>query len=163
MSLARLAATRLLRPFAWPTTLAPSPPPLMALCSAAASDLTGKNCAACEGGLPTLTADEVHTLLPAIPDWSLVQSDGPDAPPSYLRRLFRAKNFAKALAVCQALGDVAESEGHHPDLHLTSYNRLAVHISTHSVQGLTENDFILAAKIDALDLSPYLSKRPPSP
>ena len=67
-----------------------------------------------------------------------------------LRQEFLMKDFLAAVRFMQAIAQVAETEDHHPDIHLTGYRRLSIELSTHSIGGLSENDFILAAKIDAL-------------
>lgn len=71
---------------------------------------------------------------------------------------WKTKGFKSALALFGRIGEIAESEGHHPDLHLTSYNNVCVELSTHAVRGLTENDFIMAAKINELDVTDLLKK-----
>jgi 4a-hydroxytetrahydrobiopterin dehydratase len=109
-----------------------------------ATELTSKHCVACEGGIPPLAADEVRRYLEAVPDWKLA-SDG-----KRIRREWRVKDFLTVLDFFQRIGAIAEQEDHHPDLHVTGYRNVAVEISTHAVGGLTENDFILAAKIDRL-------------
>jgi 4a-hydroxytetrahydrobiopterin dehydratase len=110
----------------------------------AASELTRQHCKPCEGGVPPLSRAEVQERLPAVPQWRL--SD--DA--KRLRHEWRVKDFATALDFFQRVGQLAEAENHHPDLHLTGYRNAALELSTHAVGGLTENDFILAAKIDLL-------------
>jgi len=109
-----------------------------------ASELTGKHCKPCEGGVPPLAPDQVRELLAALPGWKL-GADG-----KRIRREWRMKDFAAALAFFNDVGPIAESEDHHPDLHLTGYRNVAIEMSTHAVGGLTENDFILAAKIDQI-------------
>src|SRR5262245_22421538 len=109
-----------------------------------ATHLAKMKCQPCEGGIPALTADEIKKLHPGIAQW-LVSADGKS-----LRREWRVKDFPTALDFFRRVGDVAEAEGHHPDLHLTGYRNVAIELSTHAVGGLTENDFILAAKIDQL-------------
>jgi 4a-hydroxytetrahydrobiopterin dehydratase len=79
-----------------------------------------------------------------VPQWRL-SDDG-----KRIRRDWRVKDFATALDFFRRVGEVAESEDHHPDLHLTGYRNVVLELSTHAVGGLTENDFILAAKIDQL-------------
>jgi 4a-hydroxytetrahydrobiopterin dehydratase len=108
------------------------------------TELTSKKCAACEGGGPKLTPEQVNELLAAVPQWRLSPDGG------RISRTWRAKDFLDGLNFFQAVGQLAEDEGHHPDLHLTDYRNLAIEVWTHAVGGLTENDFILAAKIDAL-------------
>ncbi len=112
--------------------------------TSAASDLSQKHCKPCEGGVPALSADEVKALLPGVPAWRLT-ADG-----KHIRREWRVKDFLTALDFFRRVGDLAQSEDHHPDLHLTGYRNVAIEFSTHAVGGLTENDFILAAKIDKL-------------
>jgi 4a-hydroxytetrahydrobiopterin dehydratase len=106
--------------------------------------LAKKKCQPCEGGIPALSADELKKLQPGVPQWR-VSADGKS-----LRRELRVKDFPTALDFFRRIGDVAEAEDHHPDLHLTGYRNVAIELSTHAVGGLTENDFILAAKIDQL-------------
>jgi 4a-hydroxytetrahydrobiopterin dehydratase len=112
-----------------------------------ASELKQKRCQACEGGLPRLSAEEVRDHLQALPAWHLSE-DG-----QRIRREWRAKNFLTALEFFLRIGALAEAENHHPDLHLTSYRNVAVEIWTHALGGLSENDFILAAKIDELPVA----------
>jgi 4a-hydroxytetrahydrobiopterin dehydratase len=109
-----------------------------------ASQLTGKHCQSCEGGVPRLTPELVQALGHEVPAWKLT-ADG-----KALRREWRVKDFATALDFFQRVGQIAEREDHHPDLHLTGYRNIAIELSTHALGGLSENDFILAAKIDEL-------------
>jgi 4a-hydroxytetrahydrobiopterin dehydratase len=88
----------------------------------------------------------VRHYLSAVPQWKLT-ADG-----KRLRREWRAKDFTAALDFFNRVGQVAEEEDHHPDLHLTGYRNVAIELSTHAIGGLSENDFILAAKIDTLPL-----------
>merc|ERR1712098_325587 len=74
---------------------------------------------------------------------------------------WKFKNFVKSLEFFQRVADIAEAEGHHPDLHLVGWNKVTVEIFTHSVGGLTENDFILAAKINEIDVSDLTPKKKP--
>jgi 4a-hydroxytetrahydrobiopterin dehydratase len=94
--------------------------------------------------VPALKPEQVRELLPRVSGWSLT-GDG-----KRLRREWRVKDFATALDFFQRVGRIAEEEDHHPDLHLTGYRNVALELSTHAVGGLTENDFILAAKINQL-------------
>lgn len=105
-------------------------------------DLASRSCVPCQGGVPPLTAEEIKPLLAAVPGWTVV--DG-----HHLERLFTFSDFAQALAFVNRVGEVAESEGHHPDL-LLAWGKVHVRIWTHKVDGLTESDFVLAAKINAL-------------
>jgi 4a-hydroxytetrahydrobiopterin dehydratase len=109
-----------------------------------AADLTRKHCKPCEGGVPHLNADQVKSLLPAVPKWHATTAG------KALRREWKVKDFAAALDFFQRVGKVAEAQDHHPDLHLTGYRAVAIELSTHALGGLSENDFILAAKIDQL-------------
>ena len=109
-----------------------------------AAELTRKHCQPCEGGVPPLAPDAVRQYLAAVPNWKL-SADG-----KRIRREYNVKDFATALDFFRRIGQVAEAEDHHPDLHLTGYRNVAIELSTHAVGGLTENDFILAAKIDQL-------------
>jgi 4a-hydroxytetrahydrobiopterin dehydratase len=108
------------------------------------SDLTQKRCVACESGVAALDAAEVRQYLAAVPHWRLT-ADG-----QRLRREWRVKDFRTALDFFQRVGEVAEAEDHHPDLHLVGYRNVAIELWTHALGGLSENDFILAAKIDQL-------------
>lgn len=109
-----------------------------------AEGLAHKHCKPCEGGVPPLSADEVRQNLAALPDWQLTD-DG-----KTIRRKYKFKDFVSALAFLNKVGEVAEREQHHPDLHLTGYKHAAVELTTHAIGGLSENDFVLAAKIDQL-------------
>jgi 4a-hydroxytetrahydrobiopterin dehydratase len=109
-----------------------------------ATELTRKHCQSCESGVPALSAAQVRDNLPAVPIWSLTGDN------KRLRREWRVKDFATALDFFQRVGRIAEEEDHHPDLHLVGYRNVAIELWTHAVGGLTENDFILAAKIDQL-------------
>lgn len=110
-----------------------------------AAELTAKKCVPCEGGVPKLTPEQIAQYLTATPAWGLVE--GADV----IRRKWKFKDFAQAMAFLNRVGELAEAENHHPDLHLTGYRHAAVEIATHAIGGLSENDFILAAKIDQLD------------
>jgi 4a-hydroxytetrahydrobiopterin dehydratase len=109
-----------------------------------AEELRAKKCQPCEGGVPPLSGDEVKRLLGSLPGWKLT-ADG-----QRIRREWVAKNFLAGLDFFNRVGQLAEEEGHHPDLHLVGYRNVAIEIWTHAIGGLSENDFILAAKIDQL-------------
>ena len=104
--------------------------------------LTDKNCIPCQGGVPPLTAEEVGNLCPQVPDWKVDENH-------HLARSFQFNDFVTALAFVNEVGNVAESEGHHPNIHLT-WGQVDISIWTHKIDGLSESDFILAAKIDQL-------------
>jgi len=112
--------------------------------TASAAELASKHCQPCEGGVPPLSRDAIREHLAAVPQWHLA-ADG-----KRLRREWRVKDFTAALDFFNRIGQIAETEDHHPDLHLAGYRNVAVEIWTHAVAGLTENDFILAAKIGTL-------------
>jgi 4a-hydroxytetrahydrobiopterin dehydratase len=109
-----------------------------------ATELTRKHCQACEGGIPALSSEQVREHLRALPQWHACEGD------RCICREWRVKDFAAALDFFAKVGQVAEEEEHHPDLHLTGYRNVSIALTTHAVGGLTENDFILAAKIDQL-------------
>jgi len=115
--------------------------------TATAADLMRKHCVPCEGGIPPLSPSEVRAQLAALPDWKLT----PDG--QGIRREWCVKNFTTALDFFNRVGQIAEAENHHPDLHLTGFRDVAVELSTHAAKGLTQNDFILAAKIDTLPVA----------
>jgi len=104
--------------------------------------LRQKKCLPCEGGIPIIEPNEASAYIKATPHWSLA-----DDSKSISRKVVR-KNFAEAMELMNQIGEIAESEGHHPDLHLTGYRNLRVDLTTHAIGGLSENDFIVAAKID---------------
>ena len=104
-------------------------------------DLARKKCVPCEGGVPRLEGPALEALLSAVKGWRL---DG-----DRIRKQLRFADFRAAMAFVNAMADVAEAEGHHPDF-CVHWATVDVEIWTHAAGGLTENDFILAAKIDAL-------------
>ena len=106
--------------------------------------LTNGQCVPCEGGARKLTMDQATAFNRATPDWSLRD----DA--TAISRKLNCGDFVKAVAVINAISELAESEQHHPDLHLTGYRHLKIVLTTHAIGGLSENDFIVAAKIDQL-------------
>jgi len=108
------------------------------------AELTSKHCVPCEGGVPAVTPDQARDFLTALPQWQLT------ADRKRIRREWRVKDFNTALDFFHRVGQVAEAEDHHPDLHLVGYRQVAIEIGTHAIDGLSENDFILAAKIDQL-------------
>lgn len=105
-------------------------------------ELAGRRCRPCRGGTPALAADEAAAYLRALPGWE------PTAEAKAIRKSWRCRNFRDALAFLNRVGAVAEAEDHHPDLHLVGYRTLRIELTTHAAGGLTENDFILAAKIE---------------
>lgn len=106
------------------------------------SDLAAKTCVPCRGGVPPLKDVELLALQKQLPTWKVVNEH-------HLEKTFQFPDFVKALAFVNRVGSLAEQQGHHPDLYLT-WGRVDVKTWTHKIDGLTESDFILAAKIDQL-------------
>ncbi len=104
--------------------------------------LAGKNCVPCRGGIPPLQGEELENLKSQVPGWQVVQGH-------HLTRTYPFPDFRTALDFTNRVGELAERQGHHPDLYL-SWGKVEVRIWTHKIDGLTESDFILAAKIDQL-------------
>ena len=107
--------------------------------------LTQLKCTACRGGDPTVTDAEIAEFKPQVPEWKIIEVDGIKR----LERVFKFKDFVSALAFTNKVGELAESEGHHPAL-LTEWGRVTVTWWTHKIRGLHRNDFIMAAKTDEL-------------
>jgi len=107
------------------------------------NDLLTKSCKPCEGGIPALTATEAKRLLGQISGWSLNDAA------TDIRREFKFKNYYETMAFVNAVAWLAHGEDHHPDMEV-GYSRCLVRYSTHAVKGLSENDFICAAKVDRL-------------
>ncbi len=108
------------------------------------SPLTERKCVPCEGGVEPLSRSQAEQLLTQLDRWQL----SADGKAIYCKRSL--KHFVEALGLLNAIGDLAEREQHHPDLHLTGYRNVRIELTTHAIGGLSENDFIVAAKIDAL-------------
>lgn len=106
--------------------------------------LADKHCVPCRGGVPPLQGDELHRLEAQVTGWRVVEEH-------HLDRAFSFPDFRVALDFVNRVGAIAEQEGHHPDLYL-SWGKVEVKIWTHKINGLSESDFILAAKIDKLPL-----------
>lgn len=106
------------------------------------NNLISKKCVPCEGGMPHLMAEEIETLRKQVSEWEVIDRH-------HLTRRFKFKNFAEALAFVNKVGALAEQEGHHPDIEF-GWGYVTVKLFTHKIDGLSENDFIMAAKIDAL-------------
>lgn len=107
------------------------------------SDLADKQCVPCRGGVPPLRGEEVRKLSEQLGgSWAVVDEH-------HLEKEYRFADFAEALAFTNRVGAVAEEQGHHPDIYL-AWGRVALKVWTHKVDGLTESDFIFAAKADAV-------------
>lgn len=105
------------------------------------TDLAQKSCVPCRGGVSPLKGAELESLHRQVPAWQVVNEH-------HLQKEFTFPDFAQALAFVNRIGAIAEREGHHPDL-LLSWGKVKVTTYTHKIEGLTESDFILAAKIDS--------------
>ena len=108
--------------------------------------LTAKKCLPCEGGVAPCTLDEAKAQLAELDGWELTH-DG-----QRIRKAWRVKSFMAAMDFFNKCAEVAEADGHHPDLHLEGYRNASIELWTHAIGGLSENDFILAAKIDQLPI-----------
>jgi 4a-hydroxytetrahydrobiopterin dehydratase len=108
-----------------------------------ACDLQSKHCVPCEGGVPKLTKEEVNNLLAKVNHWEA------SADNTLISRRFTFKGFYKTMAFVNAVAWIANQENHHPDLEV-GYNYCVVKYMTHAIGGLSENDFICAAKVDEL-------------
>ena len=102
-----------------------------------------KKCIPCEGGMLPFTADKIQKYVPEVPGWRVVKN-------KKIQREFALKNFKEAMAFINKVADLAEREGHHPDIYLHNWNKVRIDIFTHAIGGLSENDFILAAKMNEL-------------
>ena len=107
--------------------------------------LVQERCVACRPDAPRVTEEEVRELLPQVPDWRIVEREGIRR----LERTYRFRDFAGGLRFVQRLGELAEAEGHHPAI-LLEWGRVTVTWWTHKIRDLHRNDFIMAAKTDAL-------------
>ncbi len=102
-------------------------------------------CVPCRGDEPSLSNDEIAALAPQVAEWSVIENEGVKR----LERVFKFKDFAEALAFTQEVGQLAESQGHHP-LIITEWGRVTIQWWTHKIKGLHRNDFIMAAKTNLL-------------
>ena len=98
----------------------------------------------CGKDTPVLSSEQVKARLPALPRWRLSEDE------KAISKEFVAKNWAASMGFFNSVSEIAEAEGHHPDLHLTDYRRVRVVLTTHSIGGLSLPDLVLAAKIDAI-------------
>ena len=108
-------------------------------------DLNQQTCAACREGAPLASVEQIEQFMPQLPDWRIVEVDGIKR----LERLFSFSNFVEAQAFAIKVGVIAEREGHHPAI-LTEWGKVTVSWWSHKIKGLHVNDFIMAAKTDAL-------------
>ena len=108
------------------------------------NSLIEKKCKPCEGKVRPFSATEAEKYLLQTPGWTLDQEH------NLISREWIAKNFMEAIEFIRRVAGVAESENHHPDIHLTGYRNVRIELTTHAIKGLSENDFIVAAKINEL-------------
>jgi 4a-hydroxytetrahydrobiopterin dehydratase len=106
------------------------------------SDLAEKNCVPCRGGTPPLKGDALAALAGQVPQWQVANEH-------HIARAFKFPDFVQALAFVNRVGELAEQQGHHPDI-LLAWGKAEITLWTHAVNGLSESDFIMAAKIDQL-------------
>lgn len=106
-------------------------------------DLVNKKCESCERGVDPLKKDQIDEYMKAVsPEWQVAENKS-------IKRKFKFKNFKEAIVFVNKVADLAESESHHPDITI-NYNKVTLELSTHSIGGLSANDFVLAAKIEPL-------------
>ena len=117
-----------------------------------AQNLTSKSCTPCRGGIPPLTPEEVEGHHRHTPAWD-IRDDS-----HRIERTFRFKNFAEAFAFVQHVADLAEAEGHHPDV-CFGWGYATVSLQTKKIKGLHENDFIMAAKLDQMAGAPGSTRK----
>lgn len=107
------------------------------------SDLASRQCVPCKGGVPPLRGADLEELLAELDgDWQVIDDH-------HLEKTYRFKNFVEALAFTNRVGAMAEEQSHHPDIHL-AWGRVGIQIWTHKIDGLTESDFVFAAKCEQL-------------
>ena len=109
------------------------------------SNLADRQCVPCRGGVPPLASEQIEPLIARIEGWKVVEQH-------HLEKGYKLRNFAEALDLVNRIGAIAEEQSHHPDLYL-AWGRVDVKIWTHKIDGLTESDFILAAKCDVARLA----------
>ena len=110
------------------------------------TELFEKKCIPCEGNIPAFDYSEIHKYLKKVNNWEVKQNDQKNY---YLEKNFKSKNFLSSQKFVNLVGDIAEKEGHHPDINF-GWGYAKIKIYTHAIKGLSENDFILAAKIDKI-------------
>lgn len=111
-----------------------------------AEQLVAKKCKPCEGGVEPATPDEAQEQLKKLAGWQLTHEG------QRIRKDWTVKNFLAGIKFFEEVARVAEEDQHHPDLHLEGYRKVWIELWTHAIGGLSENDFILAAKIDQLPI-----------
>jgi 4a-hydroxytetrahydrobiopterin dehydratase len=104
--------------------------------------LASKTCVPCRGGVPPLKGKELEKLHQEVPEWNAINEH-------HIKRMYKFKDFRQALNFVNRVGELAEEQGHHPDI-LLAWGKVEVTLWTHAIDGLTESDLIMAAKIDQL-------------
>jgi len=107
-------------------------------------DLTQKSCRACEGFEKPMSLEDINKYMQKIQGWS-IEDNG-----NKITKEFKFKDFKTALEFVNKVGELAEKEGHHPNIYLHGYKKVRIDLTTHAINGLSENDFILASKIDLI-------------
>ena len=110
------------------------------------NDLINKKCVPCEGGVPALDLSEIHMYQKKVDGWDVKNTDKNIF---FLEKIFKFDNFLKSQKFINMVGEISENEGHHPDISF-GWGYAKISITTHAIEGLSENDFILAAKIDKI-------------
>jgi len=108
-----------------------------------ANNLLSKKCVPCEGGTEPLKGEKLAVYSPIVLDWTVIEE-------TRIEKDFKFKDFQEALTFVNKVGELAESEGHHPDMLLHNWRKVKIMLSTHAIKGLSENDFIMAVKINQL-------------
>ena len=111
------------------------------------NDLANKKCIPCEGGIPAFDKTEIHKYLKKINGWEVKEDENNNF---YLIKDFKFENFLESQEFINKVGQIAEKEGHHPDI-MFGWGYAKIKIFTHAIQGLAESDFILAAKLDKIN------------
>ena len=113
-------------------------------------NLISKHCIPCEGGVPPLAQDKIQESLKQVSGWQSAEGASPKGIKyQFIKKEFKFADFKRAISFVNKVADLAESEGHHPNIHIY-YNRVFLELWTHSINGLFDNDFILAAKTDKI-------------
>ena len=110
------------------------------------TDLADKKCIPCEGGIPSFDISEIHKYLKKVDGWDVKKNKDESF---FIEKEFKFENFLHSQEFINKIGDIAEKEGHHPDIAFGwGYAKIKIH--THAIKGLAESDFVLAAKIDKI-------------
>ena len=110
------------------------------------TDLADKKCIPCKGGIPAFDTSEIHKYLKKVDGWDVDQNEDNNY---FIKKIFKFKDYVSSEKFVIEVGKIAETEGHHPDIHF-GWGYAKIQISTHAIKGLAESDFVLAAKIDKI-------------